>query len=102
MESYPDAVAPCVLAALLAEEAGDAQLVVRYSRRACFLAPDAVVPNLMMGFGLDALGQGEKARRYFRRAADGVKRVGDRAGALPDGEGLTALQVERMLDGRDD
>lgn len=93
------AVEPHVLTALVAEEAGQAELALAAARRACFLAPHAPAPRCLLAQCLLRVGAHAQAAQQFALAAAQLPE-GAASGdlELQYGEGLTASQLRRMID----
>ncbi len=97
-ERHPLALAPLVLAAMVADEAGRPAEALAAARRAAFLAPDDALPNFLMGLSLRLVGDRDFALARFHAARRALTRLADPRAPIPQGEGLMPQQLERMID----
>lgn len=93
------AIEPHVLLAMVAEEGGYPELALTAARRACFLAPESPLTHYLMALNLKAAGDTLQSARHFKLAATQLGALPTDLGAVPFGEGLTARQLRRMIDG---
>lgn len=88
-----------ILLSLVAEEAGDRELALGAARRACFLLPEDPAAHCFMAQNLLAVGELVQAARHFTIAAARLAALPFGTDTLPYGEGLTANQLKRIIDG---
>lgn len=94
----PLAVEPHVLGAMIADEAGWTEEALTAARRACFLAPDALVGRFLLASCLRNAGEAGLARRRLEEVREALAAEPDLTAALPHGEGLTGHQLRRIID----
>jgi chemotaxis protein methyltransferase CheR len=97
----PLAVEPQVLTCMLAREAGRATAAREAARRSCFLALEQPVCRFLMAACLLDAGEEEQGALHLDAAAALLMArspSGDASLPLPYGEGLTAPQLQRMID----
>ncbi len=86
-----------VRAALLADEAGDASRALEAARRASLLAPRAALPHFLMARAFTVLGEPRRAAIHVQLARASLAQMPDTDAALEHAQGLTALQLTRMI-----
>lgn len=96
---YPLEVSPCVLSAMIAEEAGLPDAALAAARRALFLVPDEPIAHYLVGACLLRVGELYRAQFHFRSARERLARMGPHA-ELRCAEGLTRNQLGRLIDAR--
>jgi len=87
-----------VLAAVLADEAGQHTSALTAARQASFLAPDAAFPHFLLARAFGALGEPRRQGAHVALARRCLARVPDTQVPLDHAQGLTAAQLARMID----
>jgi chemotaxis protein methyltransferase CheR len=98
-EAYPLAAAPHVLLSMVASESGGIDLALQAARRACFLLPDSPMTHYLMAHSLRAAGDPHQAAHHVNVAVSRLGCCSADEEFLPYGEGLSARQLRRILDG---
>jgi len=87
-----------VLSAVLADETGDHRRMLAAARRASLLAPDAAFPHFLLARAFTALSEPRRAAAHAELARRCLLSVAHDQGPLAYAQGLTALQLTRMID----
>jgi chemotaxis protein methyltransferase CheR len=88
-----------VLTALVAEDAGNLQLMLHAARRACFLLPEHPAPNYFLSVAFARNGELRRAAVHRRIAAHSLRRAPRLSTVLDYSEGLTVGQLRRLIGG---
>lgn len=88
-----------VLTALVAEDAGDVQLMLHAARRACFLLPEHPAPNYFLSVAFARNGELRRAGVHRRIAAHCMRHAPRLSSVLDYSEGLTVGQLRRLIGG---
>ncbi|UQA62431.1 CheR family methyltransferase [Polyangium aurulentum] len=94
----PLEVEPHVLTAMVADEAGEAELALEAARRAYFLTHAAPVPAFLLAMCLSRAGFSAQAKLRLAEARRALERAEKTPGPLPYGEGMTAIELRRTID----
>ncbi len=87
-----------VLTSIVADDAGEHELALEAARRAAMLAPQEPVPQFFLGACLLRAGEAGLAMARFQVCRLLLLHVKKLDQPLPYGEGLTASQLQRVLD----
>jgi chemotaxis protein methyltransferase CheR len=88
-----------VLTALVAEDAGNVQLMLHAARRACFLLPEHPAPNYFLSVAFARNGELRRAGVHRRIAAHSMRHAPRLSSVLDYSEGLTVGQLRRLIGG---
>lgn len=99
-DQYPLEVEPCVLTAMVADEAGLSDIALAAARRAYFLAPETPVTPFLLAMCLDQVGQRKTAEIRYAEALETLDQIKDPLAPLAFAEGMTVYQLRRTIDAR--
>jgi len=99
-DQYPLEIEPCVLTAMVADEAGLSDIALAAARRAYFLAPETPVTPFLLALCLDQVGQRKTAEIRYAEALKTLDQIKDPLAPLAFAEGMTVYQLRRTIDAR--